>query len=445
MASCSTGGKDGQKRNHDRSLRYRDSLRGPQASTMRATGSDLHLDSSFWNDPLAWYPYLLAGPPKVIHALIPVFLVARYRDAVTVLGNSRRFSSRLPNFAFIAKIDPFGVPTMLHTDPPGHARLRRPVASYFKAPRLDLLARQTASTTRKLLDNIEAKGKFDAVADLARPLPLSIIAQILGVPIEDQAKLKVLTDEIFAAARKTTTVASALLPGNSSILGYSIPDSNAGAIDSLREYFGDQVSRRRTLPGDDLISAMVSAHRDDSGAGLSTDEVISMAELLLFAGNETTTGMISNGLLALARNPDQFRRLRAAPELIPQAIEEILRYDSPVQMILRYAHEGTNLGGTDIPANSALLVMLAAANRDPAHFPVPDRFDVGRHPNQHLAFGGGIHTCVGAPLARLQGRIAFGAIVERFPRLRLCCPDATVDYEDSILSRTIRCLPMAVQ
>lgn len=245
-----------------------------------------------------------------------------------MLRDPARFSSEVPQFEFIGKIDPFGVPTILHSDPPAHTRTRRLVANYFKPACLDRIAFLTRSICHTLLDKIEVDGEFDAVADLACPLPLAILAEILGVPMEDQATLKLLTDKIFSAIRDGLKTASAILAGNSSLTGANgqitdgvsaamtaassaIRDSGSTAITSLRKYFAREILRRKTAGGEDLISALITA-RDDARE-LSADEVIGIAELLLFAGHDTTVSLIANGLLALTRYPDQFARLRSSP------------------------------------------------------------------------------------------------------------------------------------
>ena len=211
---------------------------------------------------------------------------------------------------------------------------------------------------------------------------------------------------------------------------------------TLRAYFAAEIEKRRAAPSDDLVAALVAA-RDEAGA-LSEAELLAFVVLLLLAGNETTTNLIGNGMLALLRHPDQFERLRHDPELIPAAIEEMLRFDPPVQMTVRMAEQDTAIGGTDVARNSMVFVLLAAANRDPRQFPNPERFDVGRTPNDHVAFGEGIHFCLGAPLARLEGVIAIGSVIERFPKLRLSDPEAKLAYRGSLALRGLESLPLAI-
>ena len=198
---------------------------------------------------------------------------------------------------------------------------------------------------------------------------------------------------------------------------------------------------RRNEPGTDLISALVAAH--DDGEALTAEELLAFAVLLLLAGNETTTNLIGNGMLALGRNPAQMDLFRRSPELMPRAIEEMLRFDGPVQSTTRRALVDAEVGGTTIPATTACFIILAAANRDPAQFEDPDRFDITREPRDHVAFGEGIHFCIGAPLARLEGAIAIGTMLERFPRLRLKDPAAPLTYKGSYFLRGLTSLTMA--
>ena len=429
---------------------------------MEGTGESISFkpfDPSFWTDPYRVYPSLLAGPPRREPLFFPTILVARYRDVVAVLRDPARFSSCVPQLPFISKLDPFGgAPSMLLSDPPVHTRLRRLVAPYFREPTIAELSVRIRSMTRSLLDRIAAKGEFDAVVDLATPLPVAINAEILGVPLEDQPMLKVWSDEIFASVRRSLAIAGAFAEGGMVIpdptdspvdpalsplraVDGSIPETNADAMTALREYFMRAIERRRARPGNDLVSVLVSVH--DRGV-ISRDELLASIVLLLFAGSETTTNLIANGLLALGCHRQQLDRLKSASGLIASAVEEVLRYDSPVQMVMRYATGETCLAGTPIPSGAAVLVMLGAANRDPAQFSEPERFDVGRRPNQHVAFGEGIHSCIGSQLARLQGQVVIGAMLERFPGFGLRDPDAPLQYGGSLLSRGLVSLPMSI-
>jgi cytochrome P450 len=213
-------------------------------------------------------------------------------------------------------------------------------------------------------------------------------------------------------------------------------------LDALTDYFSLEIERRRRTPGPDLVSALVRAH--DEGDVLSAADLLNFVTLLLIAGNETTTNLIANGTLALMRNLDQLERLIKQPELLPGAIEEMLRYDGPVQATARFPKQAADVGGTEIPAGAIAFIVLGAADRDPAQFDGPEQFDIGRHPNEHVAFGEGIHFCLGANLARLEAAIVFGAMLERFPRLRLKDPAPKPKYKGSFFLRGIESLPMAL-
>jgi cytochrome P450 len=209
----------------------------------------------------------------------------------------------------------------------------------------------------------------------------------------------------------------------------------------MRAYFAEQIESYRRKPADDLIGLLISAEEGDA---LTSDEVLSFVILLLMAGNETTATMLGSGWLALGRNHDQLELLRANRALIPGAIEEMLRYDPPLQATVRHARVDTEIGGTRIPAGTSIFVLLAAANRDPAKFDRPEVFDITREPNDHVSLGEGIHFCLGAGLARLEGAVAIAAMLERFPNLRLAIPTAPVNYRASYFIRCVDSLPMVI-
>lgn len=411
-------------------------------------------DPSFRDDPYRYYPAVLAQSPGWLPLPYPTLMVGRYRDVAAVLNDPARFSSRIPAEPFVAKLDPFaGAPTLLFSDPPVHTRLRGLLAGCLRLWRSEQLAAKVGAAVARLLDRIAEKGEFDALADLAYPLIRSTGSGIMGFSPEDFELLRGWSDRIFESAHSCLAIAGALAKADRAsaaggagaapfdLIDASIPASTADAIAALRDYFAGEIERRRADPRDDLISALVAAH--DRAGNLGADELLALVVLLLFV-NETATGLIANGLLALAAHPDQLARLRSHPELTASAIEEVLRYDSPVQMMARFSVGEANVGGTAVPPSAALLLLPGAANRDPAQFHSPDTFDIARDPNPHLAFGDGIHSCIGAPLARLQGRIAIGAMVQRFPRLRLRDPDAPLEFTTSFLSRALKSLPMAI-
>jgi cytochrome P450 len=281
---------------------------------------------------------------------------------------------------------------------------------------------------RELIDVASRKGELDVMSGIANALPVMVIAEMLGVPRDHYEQFKHWSDVVVS--------------GDNTLPGTPLPEEFHIATKALRDYFAEEIERRRKAPGGDLVSALVAAH--DDAEALNADELLAFVLLLLLAGNETTTNLIGNGMLALGRNPAQMELLRTTPELMPRAIEEILRYDGPVQSTVRFTIEDVNLGGTAIPERLACFIIVAAANRDPAQFEDPDRFDITREPRDHVALGEGIHFCIGAPLARMEGAIAIGAMLERFPRLRIKDPGAEVIYKGSYFLRGLNSLTMSI-
>jgi cytochrome P450 len=269
-------------------------------------------------------------------------------------------ASRNPNILGILGGDLAGT-----SDPPVHTRLRRPVSRDFTPRRIREIEPRIRGITAQLLDAVQRKGELEVMADLANPLPVMVIAEMLGVPPERYQTFKRESDIIVSS--------------DNTAPGTPLPAAFHEAVDSVRGYIADEIGRRRHKPGTDLLSALVAAH--DEAESLRAEELLVFVVLLLLAGNETTTNLIGNGMLALGRDQQQIELLHRSPELMPRAIEESLRYDGPVQATFRLAVEKTNLGGTDIEPGTGCFIMLAAANRDPAQFPNPDQFDVLRDPN----------------------------------------------------------------
>jgi cytochrome P450 len=377
-------------------------------------------DPDFRANPYPHFPALLDGPPRQLNLFMPTTLIARYADVVTVLHDHERFTVRRPEIPFRQRIDPFGgAPTILTADPPVHARLRKLVSKAFTPRRVRELEPRIREITGELLSHATGSSEVEAMATLANPLPVIVIAELLGVSAADHAQFKVWSNDLVSSF------------GQDVASGPSA--AGLAARDELRRYLAEAIKQRSANPAGDLISALVTA-RDESDA-LSENELLAFVVLLLLAGNETTTNLIGNGLLALCRHPDQQDRLRANRELIPAAVEEMLRYDPPVQMTVRMPTAATSVGGTDIAAGSLAFILLAAANRDPAHFPSPEKFDVAREPNEHVSFGEGIHFCLGAPLARLEGAIAIESMLEKFPHLQLADSSARLEYRGSMALR----------
>ncbi|MEO3785218.1 cytochrome P450 [Actinocorallia sp. B10E7] len=315
---------------------------------------------------------------------------------------------------------------MLFADPPDHTRLRKLVSQAFTPRRIERLRPRVDEIAHELLDGFAAKGGADLVESLALPLPIAVISELLGVPVEDR--------EYFERYAEILTGA------NSS----SDFEDIVGAGRWFDEYLTELVSRRRVEQGDDMISAMVAAQeRDDR---LTDLEVRSNSFLLLAAGFETSVNLIANGILALLRHPDQLEDLRSDRSLMSNAVEELLRWDSPVSGITyRFAREDTVLGGAAIAAGEHVALSPPSANHDSSKFPDPARLDLRRRTNGHLSFGHGIHFCIGAPLARLEGEVVFAAVLDRLAGLALAVPVETLTWKETFLVHRLDSLPVTFE
>jgi len=318
-----------------------------------------------------------------------------------------------------------GFRTMLVMDPPDHTRVRGLVNKAFTPRRVASLRQHIEGIVDELLGAVKGRGAMDVIADFAAPLPAIVIAELLGVPRQDYPQFKAWSNDLISLAG-----------------GMNREDAIGRfrrGLDALLGYLGEIISARRREPRDDLISALITAQ--EAHDALTDAELLATSNLLLLAGHETTTNLIGNGLLALLRHPAELERLRAEPALLRSAIEEMLRYDSPVQATVRIPVEEIELSGQRIAAGALVVVGIGAANRDPEVFPDPDRFDVARSENRHLSFGFGSHFCLGAPLARLEAEIAFHRLLECFPHLRL--EKADVTYRPNVVLRGLTALPVA--
>lgn len=372
-------------------------------------------DPAFRDNPYPHYGALLAGPPHIIdfHS-VKVAFVARYADVTGVLRDHATFSNvgpPPPPQAYQGRLA--GSRNLLGVDPPVHSGLRRLISRDFTPRRIRELEPRIRQIASEILDGAERTHQLDMVKDLANVLPVVVIAELLGVQPEMHGTFKEWSDKIVDAGNN--------LPGTPT------PPDVVHTIDALTDYFEAEIEKRRKSPGADLVSALVQAH--DEADALSSADLLNFVTLLLIAGNQTTTNLIGNGTLALMRHPDQLTLLREHRELLPRAIEEMLRYDSPVQAISRFLKATAEVGGREISAGTQALVVLAAANRDPAKFSEPEKFDITRDPNDHVAFGEGIHFCIGAPLARLEAATAFGTTLDRFRHLSLKGRDFTPKYK----------------
>lgn len=362
-------------------------------------------DPAFLSAPYPAYAAMRAQPGLVRWEERGMWLVARHREVHATLRDRRLgrvFEPREPRERF-APWNLVNERSMLELEPPDHTRLRRLVSSSFTPRRVEGLRGAITGIVDGLLDEAAAHGEMDVVGALAEPLPVAVIAELLGVPQEDRHLLR---------------------PWSNAIVALYEPESGAAAADAaitaareFTDYLRALVARRRAEPGDDLLSGMVAASED--GERLDEDEVVVTAILLLNAGHEASVNVAANGVVALLEHPEQLDRLRRDPALVDSAVEELIRFDAPLSLFDRVAFEPLDIGGQAIEPGERVGLLLGAANRDPAAFGEPDALDVGRAPNPHVGFGGGIHFCLGAPLARLELRIAFARLIARFPDLAL--------------------------
>lgn len=309
---------------------------------------------------------------------------------------------------------------VLNLDPPDHTRLRRLVSQAFTSRRIKDLEPRIRALTTSLLDDLNDGN--DLIAKLALPVPITVIAELLGVPIDDQTEFRNLVDRMLRPS--------------------SEEDAMSAGLEFL-QYINEVIDRRRADPGDDLLSALI--HLEDDGDTLNHSELLSMVQLLLIAGHETTVNLIGNGTVELLRHPSEKARLVNDPGLLPSAIEEMLRFNGPVETTFpRVVYEDMKIGGVEIPQGDLVIPVLMAANNDPTQFPEPERFDITRDPNRHIAFGSGIHYCLGAPLARLEASIVFDSLLDRFPDIDFALDEDDLEWNEGFFLRGVKRLPVAI-
>ncbi|MER7043450.1 cytochrome P450 family protein [Streptomyces jumonjinensis] len=391
----------------------------------------MELSPDFLRDPYPVYAKLRAEGP--VHRV----RIPRGQEAWLIVGHEAcraaftdsRFSRdwvRSGNVNNMFHVDPEqpALAHMLMSDPPVHTRLRRLVTKEFTPSRTEAMAPRIQQISDELLDEMTADGRrqADLISAFAFPLPMTVICELLGVPELDRLAFRGWSNEI---------------------VGPTTPEAEAAAYDELSVYLGELITAKRAEPGEDLLSGMI--HTVDAGGDrLSPKELIGMSMLLLVAGHETTVNMIGNGVRALFAHPEQFAALKSDPSLLDGAIEEMLRYDGPVENgTIRFALEDVEIGGVTIPAGDSVLISMADADRDPARFKNPERFDIRRDARGHVAFGHGLHYCLGAPLARLEGRIAIRGLLERCPDLSPgLADDAELPWMPGMLIRGVKELPV---
>jgi len=379
------------------------------------------------DDPYPTYHALRAADPVHRSPFMDMWILTRYEDVAHVLRDPRFLADRTKWEGFQEVPGAGDTRSLLVLDPPDHTRLRGLVGQAFTPRMVERLRSRAEAIVDGALDAAAERGGLELIEDLAYPLPVTVIAGMLGLPEADWPRFRAWS-RVLVGALDPMVIRDA----------GRIAEFTA-AQTAIHDYLAGEAARRRREPGDDLISALVAV--EERGDVLSERELVVMLVLLLVAGHETTVNLIGNGALALLRSPDQLALLRERPELLAGAVEELLRYDSPVQLTARVVGEDCELGGRSLRRGELVMTLLGAANRDPAQFPDPDRLDLTREAAQHFSFGRGIHFCLGAPLARLEGRVALGALVRRFPRLRLA---GEPERGETITLRGLRRLPLAI-
>ncbi|MGW8765354.1 cytochrome P450 family protein [Streptomyces sp. NPDC055815] len=393
----------------------------------------------FASDPYPAYAWLREHAPvhrTTLPSGVEAWLVTRYADARQALADQRLSKNPAHHDESPHAKGKTGIPGerkaelmthLLNIDPPDHTRLRRLVSKAFTPRRVAEFAPRVQELTDRLIDSFVARGSADLIHEFAFPLPIYAICDLLGVPAEDQDDFR---DWAGMMIRH----------------GGGPRGGVARSVKKMRGYLAELIHRKREEPGDDLISGLIKA--SDHGEHLTENEAAAMAFILLFAGFETTVNLVGNGLYALLRHPEQRARLQASlaageTGLLETGVEELLRYDGPVEMATwRYATRALTIGGQEIPAGDPVLVVLAAADRDPARFEGPDTLDLARRDNQHLGYGHGIHYCLGAPLARLEGQTALATLLTRLPDLRLAADPAELRWRGGLIMRGLRTLPV---
>ncbi|WP_435189035.1 cytochrome P450 family protein [Streptomyces sp. bgisy126] len=393
----------------------------------------------FATDPYPAYAWLREHAPvhrTTLPSGVEAWLVTRYADARQALADQRLSKNPAHHDESPHAKGKTGIPGerkaelmthLLNIDPPDHTRLRRLVSKAFTPRRVAEFAPRVQELTDRLIDGFVARGSADLIHEFAFPLPIYAICDLLGVPEEDQDDFR---DWAGMMIRH----------------GGGPRGGVARSVKKMRGYLAELIHRKREAPGDDLISGLIKA--SDHGEHLTENEAAAMAFILLFAGFETTVNLIGNGLYALLRNNGQRELLQASlaaggTGLLETGIEELLRYDGPVEMATwRYATRALTIGGQEIPAGDPVLVVLAAADRDPERFDGPDVLDLARRDNQHLGYGHGIHYCLGAPLARLEGQAALATLLTRLPDLRLAADPAELRWRGGLIMRGLRTLPV---
>jgi cytochrome P450 len=394
--------------------------------------------SAFLHSPYPVYHRLREEAPVYWSETWGAWLLTRYDDVVATLRDHRRFTSlgRLtmtmkpaleePLWERIQPLVAHYSKGLINVDPPDHTRLRSLVHQAFTPRRIAGLQGYVQAIVDTLLDRFQRGSHMDLVGDLAYPLPVTVIAELMGVPAQDHHKIKAWSSDIVRFMATARPDAKVLLLSQEALL-------------ALRDYFRWVVSTCRREPRDDLISGLVTA--EEEGEKLTEEELLSTLVTILIGGHETTTSLIASGTLLLLTHPDERRRLEADPTLYPSAVEEFLRYEGPFQRNRRIATEDVEIGEQKIGKGELVMQLLGAANRDPDQFEDPDRLDLSRQPNRHVAFGYGVHFCLGAALARLEAPVALRTLFRRLPGLELAVEPGALEWENTVF-RGLKALPV---
>ena len=374
-------------------------------------GRPARLDPATVHDPYPRYEQLRSEDPVHWNKGIQAWVLTGYQDVLDALRDPRLSAERISALMRqagkgdgVEELEQIFLGMMLFSDPPDHSRLRSLANKAFTPRVLEGMRSQIQDTVDRLLDDVQEQGAIDVVSELAYPLPAMVISEILGVADGDRERFKKWSNDLAAFLGDIRAASENIGPAQQSVA-------------ELTEFLREIVTQRRKEPKDDLLSALVTA--EDQGDSFSEDELYSMCILLIFAGHETTTNLIGNGILALLENPMQLELLRQQPSLVESAVEEIIRYNGPVQTTSRTAVEDLQIGDRQIAKGDRVSLTLGAANRDPARFSDPDLFDIKRTDGRHIGFGFGIHFCLGAALARMESQAAIDAMVKRMPDMFL--------------------------
>ncbi len=359
-------------------------------------------------NPFPYYARLRRDTPVLWVEPLRAWMVSRYQDVEYAIRNPQLFSSAGFSAQALGDLNPVpGAPWILEMDPPDHTRVRKLVNKAFTPRLIKALEPRLRSITQELLGPLRSAGEFDFVRAFSTPLPVIVIAEMLGVEPERRDEFKRWSDDVVSGTNRPSAAHER----------ERIRRSGA----ELRAYFEDAIAQRRAAPREDLITALVRA--EEERQMLTSNEILALTVVLLLAGNETTTNLLGNAVLTLLEHPAEAAKVRADRTLVPSLVEEVLRYESPVQVIFRQTTREVELAGTTIPAGATVFLLLGSANRDEQKFPDPDRFDVTRNPRDHLAFGYGIHYCLGAELARLEAKVALESLLFACPKFFLTGDD----------------------